>query len=175
MTAGRWERAVLVDHETERRESFGSSLDSFDEDLDGQDAGSEREWENWEREYGGRDSVLSFDFSADLDRRRASGGHSHGIGSPSDSSPTSTGHYLDHVRDRSVTLSAGPGDFSSETGAPSPTSRSRTKSFTNALPAAIRPFGASSKVSSNSVGGSGDGSRRTRSSTVTNLPGKKMV
>jgi len=129
--AGRWERSLL----DERRESFKTNLAPYDDADD--DSDSEREWEYWEREYGGRDAVLSFEFDV-----------------PSMSAAPSEGGYS-HARDRSVTVSAGE---VVDTGGHSP---SRTKSFTNALPSSIRTFG-SQKASDGGVS-----SRRPRSSTVT--------
>lgn len=130
--AGRWERSLL----DERRESFETSPAPYDDGDD--DSDSEREWDYWEREYGGRDAVLSFEFDI-----------------PSMSAAPSEGGYT-HARDRSVTISASE---VVDTGGHSP--RSRTKSFTNALPSSIRSFG-SQKTSDGGVS-----SKRPRSSTVT--------
>lgn len=183
-TAGRWERPEFLDNENPtRRGSLTPSLDSFDDELRSHSApelgdDSEHEWDNWEREYGGREAVLSFDFDPDPPTTMAG---SHGYGSFVDNYVPAGGSR--HVRDRSVTVSAspiaGPGghvpDGSGEAHGYSPggTTRIRTKSFTNALPVSIRPFGGSSKTTaSRGLQGSSDkpgpSSRRVRSSTVTN-------
>jgi hypothetical protein len=130
--AGRWERSLL----DERRGSFETNPAPYDDADD--DSDSEREWDYWEREYGGRDAVLSFEFDV-----------------PSMSAASSEGGYS-HARDRSVTISASE---IVDTGGHSP--RSRTKSFTNALPSSIRTFG------SQKTPDGGVSSKRPRSSTVT--------
>lgn len=144
---------------------FGDNTGDIDPD-----SGSERDWEDWEREFGGKEAVRNFDFEAGyLASLSLSESGSAGMVSASNAYPGGT--YYGHGRDRSVTISAS--DFLKSTDPPtsgekSP-SRSRTKSFTSS----IRVFsGIGGSSGSRGGGGSntGDGggsAKRPRSSTVT--------
>lgn len=169
LSAGRAERPFQASEFLSQSSETTSELDAYDDGYYGEygrfgdatspsetqwsDTKSERDWENWEHEFGGRDAVLGFDFGALV-----------GLGQAGrDGSPRSG-----HGRDRSLTINAqdlnSKGDGHSRVGGGS---RSRTKSFTSPM----RVFSGIGvpAVMNNRIGSDAGsaGVKRTRSSTIT--------